>query len=58
MNDLFFVFVIVKVCCFDCFFKMVYELQPGPRESPIQCFIKRDRATSTYFLYVGLVPCE
>lgn len=32
--------------------------QPGPRESPIQCFIKRDRATSTYFLYVGLVPSE
>ncbi|KAI4381719.1 hypothetical protein MLD38_007768 [Melastoma candidum] len=32
--------------------------QPGPRENPIQCFIKRDRATSTYFLYYGLVPSE
>lgn len=32
--------------------------QPGPRESPIQCFIKRDRATSTYFLYFDLVPSE
>jgi len=32
--------------------------QPGPRESPIQCFIKRDRATSTYCLYYGLVPSE
>ncbi|CAH9146989.1 unnamed protein product [Cuscuta epithymum] len=30
--------------------------QPGPRESPIQCFIKRDRATSTYRLYLGLTP--
>ncbi|RZC58898.1 hypothetical protein C5167_006204, partial [Papaver somniferum] len=30
--------------------------QPGPRESPIQCFIKRERATSTYHLYLGLNP--
>ncbi|KAI3845832.1 hypothetical protein MKX03_031242 [Papaver bracteatum] len=30
--------------------------QPGPRESPIQCFIKRERATSTYHLYLGLTP--
>ncbi|KAK1297927.1 Tubby-like F-box protein 5 [Acorus calamus] len=30
--------------------------QPGPRESPIQCFIKRDRATSTFRLYLGLSP--
>ncbi|XP_050371966.1 tubby-like F-box protein 5 [Argentina anserina] len=32
--------------------------QPGPRESPMQCFIKRDRATSTFYLYFGLVPGE
>ncbi|XP_039045858.1 tubby-like F-box protein 2 [Hibiscus syriacus] len=32
--------------------------QPGPRESPIQCYIRRDRATSTYLLYFGLVPSE
>lgn len=30
--------------------------QPGPRDSPIQCFIRRDRATSTYLLYLGLSP--
>ncbi|KAL5713425.1 Tubby-like F-box protein 5 [Ranunculus cassubicifolius] len=30
--------------------------QPGPRENPIQCFIKRERATSTYRLYLGLSP--
>uniref|UniRef100_A0A7N1A7Q9 Tubby-like F-box protein n=1 Tax=Kalanchoe fedtschenkoi TaxID=63787 RepID=A0A7N1A7Q9_KALFE len=30
--------------------------QPGQREFPIQCFIKRDRATSTYLLYFGLSP--
>ncbi|KAF8405242.1 hypothetical protein HHK36_010143 [Tetracentron sinense] len=30
--------------------------QPGPRDSPIQCFIRRDRATSTYHLYLGLSP--
>ncbi|GAA0166232.1 scaffold/adaptor protein [Lithospermum erythrorhizon] len=32
--------------------------QPGPRDSPIQCFIKRDRATSSYRLYFGLTPSE
>ncbi|KAL1539540.1 Tubby-like F-box protein 5 [Salvia divinorum] len=30
--------------------------QPGPRESPIHCFIRRERATSTYRLYLGLTP--
>eukprot|EP01018_Ginkgo_biloba_P005761 Gb_28725 [translate_table: standard] len=30
--------------------------QPGPRDSPIQCFIRRDRTTSTYHLYLGLSP--
>ncbi|KAJ6405787.1 hypothetical protein OIU84_013701 [Salix udensis] len=30
--------------------------QPGPRDSPIQCFIKRERATSTYHLHLGLSP--
>ncbi|OMO84447.1 hypothetical protein COLO4_22054 [Corchorus olitorius] len=32
--------------------------QPGPRDAPIQCFIRRDRATSTYLLFYGLVPSE
>ncbi|EEF52593.1 tubby-like F-box protein 5 [Ricinus communis] len=30
--------------------------QPGPRDAPIQCFIRRERATSTYLLYLGLSP--
>ncbi|XP_028790952.1 tubby-like F-box protein 5 [Neltuma alba] len=30
--------------------------QPGPRETPMQCFIKRERATSKYHLYLGLSP--
>ncbi|XP_057975720.1 tubby-like F-box protein 5 [Malania oleifera] len=30
--------------------------QPGPRDSPIQCFIKRERASSTFQLYLGLSP--
>ncbi|GAV77124.1 F-box domain-containing protein/Tub domain-containing protein [Cephalotus follicularis] len=30
--------------------------QPGPRDGPIQCFIRRERATSTYRLYLGLSP--
>ncbi|KAK8996345.1 hypothetical protein V6N11_076582 [Hibiscus sabdariffa] len=32
--------------------------QPGPRESQIQCYIRRDRATSTYLLFYGLMPCK
>ncbi|CAN8300548.1 unnamed protein product [Cochlearia groenlandica] len=28
--------------------------QPGPRDSLVQCFIKRDRATQSYHLYLGL----
>ncbi|XP_059632676.1 tubby-like F-box protein 3 isoform X2 [Cornus florida] len=28
--------------------------QPGPRESLVQCFIKRNRSTQTYRLYLGL----
>ncbi|KAG6401907.1 hypothetical protein SASPL_138775 [Salvia splendens] len=32
--------------------------QPGPRDAPVQCFIKRDRATSTYRLCFGLTPSE
>jgi len=30
--------------------------QPGPRDNTVQCFIKRDRATSTYQLFLGLPP--
>ncbi|KNA08874.1 hypothetical protein SOVF_158770 [Spinacia oleracea] len=32
--------------------------QPGSRDQPIQCYIKRDRATSTFRLYYGLTPSE
>uniref|UniRef100_A0A2P2KLW2 Tubby-like F-box protein n=3 Tax=Rhizophora mucronata TaxID=61149 RepID=A0A2P2KLW2_RHIMU len=32
--------------------------QPGPRDSLIQCFIRRDPATSMYLLHYGLVPSE
>ncbi|KAJ7197876.1 hypothetical protein O6H91_Y502600 [Diphasiastrum complanatum] len=30
--------------------------QPGPRDATVQCFIKRDRAASSYSLYLGLSP--
>ena len=42
----------VSSICVDLF--SVY--QPGPRDTPIQCFIKRERVTSTYRLYLGLSP--
>ncbi|KAL6657144.1 hypothetical protein ACP70R_004924 [Stipagrostis hirtigluma subsp. patula] len=28
--------------------------QPGPRDAPLKCFIRRDRTTQTYYLYIGL----
>lgn len=28
--------------------------QPGPRDATVQCFIKRERTSSTYHLYLGL----
>ncbi|XP_031104747.1 tubby-like F-box protein 7 [Ipomoea triloba] len=30
--------------------------QPGPRDAPLQCFIKRDKKNSTFYLYLGLSP--
>ncbi|KAI9074234.1 hypothetical protein K1719_043799 [Acacia pycnantha] len=32
--------------------------QPGPIDFPIQCYIKRNRETSTYLLYLGPEPSE
>ncbi|KAM7260016.1 hypothetical protein ACFE04_015757 [Oxalis oulophora] len=32
--------------------------QPGPRDSLIQCFIRRCRSTQTYYLYLGLTTGE
>lgn len=30
--------------------------QPGPREKVMQCFIRREKSTSTFYLYLGLSP--
>ncbi|XP_016470344.1 tubby-like F-box protein 7 [Nicotiana tabacum] len=30
--------------------------QPGPRDSPLQCFIKRDKKNATFYLYLALSP--
>uniref|UniRef100_A0A0C9S6J6 Tubby-like F-box protein n=1 Tax=Wollemia nobilis TaxID=56998 RepID=A0A0C9S6J6_9CONI len=30
--------------------------QPGPRDPPMQCFIKREKESSTYYLYLGFTP--
>ncbi|KAK8703955.1 hypothetical protein V6N13_047593 [Hibiscus sabdariffa] len=32
--------------------------QPGPKDGLIQCFIKRNRSTQTYYLYLGLTKVE
>ncbi|KAI8006758.1 Tubby-like F-box protein 7 [Camellia lanceoleosa] len=30
--------------------------QPGPRDSPLQCLIRRNKKNSTFYLYLGLNP--
>lgn len=48
-------FLLVAACI--RLFKFIYAmsvLQPGPRESPVQCFIRRNRSTQTFHLYLGL----
>ncbi|XP_058100833.1 tubby-like F-box protein 7 [Magnolia sinica] len=30
--------------------------QPGPRDLPLQCVIKRNKKNSTFYLYLGLTP--
>ncbi|PKA51003.1 Tubby-like F-box protein 6 [Apostasia shenzhenica] len=32
--------------------------QPGPREFPLQCFIKRNRTTQTFYLYLGVTQSK
>ncbi|GAB4849142.1 Tubby-like F-box protein 5 [Ancistrocladus abbreviatus] len=44
-------------CCGRLTFPISLK-QPGPHDLPIQCYIKRDRATSTFRLYFGLTPSE
>ncbi|XP_064948029.1 tubby-like F-box protein 6 isoform X2 [Musa acuminata AAA Group] len=37
--------------------KLTYPIslkQPGPRDFPLQCFIRRNQSTQTYHLYLGL----
>ena len=50
----------VLICYYFCIFFLCADpfclYQPGPRDSPIQCFIRRERMTSTYCLYLGLSP--
>lgn len=35
-----------------------YIVQPGPRDSPLQCLIKRDKKNATFYLYLSLAPCK
>ncbi|KAH7522990.1 hypothetical protein JRO89_XSUnG0085800 [Xanthoceras sorbifolium] len=32
--------------------------QPGPRDSPHKCLIKRNKKTSTFYLHLALTPCS
>ncbi|KAM7276744.1 hypothetical protein ACFE04_018610 [Oxalis oulophora] len=32
--------------------------QPGPRDSLLQCYIKRNRSNQTYYLYLGVNQCK
>ncbi|PPR90813.1 hypothetical protein GOBAR_AA29863 [Gossypium barbadense] len=51
-------FSLLEIISFDFVDGRTGYFDPGPHESPIQCYIRRDRATSTYLLFYGLVPCK
>jgi hypothetical protein len=36
-----------------CLNHRLFKTQPGPRELPMQCFIKRNKKNSTFLLYLG-----
>lgn len=36
----------------------LWFLQPGPCDFPHQCLIKRNKKTSTFYLYLAFTPCE
>lgn len=36
----------------------LFLMQPGPRDFPNQCLIKRNKKTSTFYLYLSLSPCK
>lgn len=33
---------------------VIFFMQPGPRDSLVQCYIKRNRSNQTYYLFLGL----
>lgn len=36
----------------------VVVIQPGPKDFAIQCFIKRNKKNSMFYLYLGLTPSK
>ncbi|KAJ4787796.1 Tubby-like F-box protein [Rhynchospora pubera] len=42
------------VSCGQITFPSSLKQQPGPKDSPVQCFIKRNKKNSTFSLYLGL----
>uniref|UniRef100_A0A452ZJJ8 Tubby C-terminal domain-containing protein n=1 Tax=Aegilops tauschii subsp. strangulata TaxID=200361 RepID=A0A452ZJJ8_AEGTS len=32
----------------------IFSAQPGPRDAPMHCFIRRNKSTSTFYLYLSL----
>jgi hypothetical protein len=38
---------VLNLCC-------LHNVQPGPKESTLKCFIRRNRTTQTYYLYIGI----
>ena len=48
-SSFFLVCLINSFCCY---------LQPGPREGLLKCFIKRNRCSQTYFLFLSLTNGE
>jgi len=48
------IFIAFRILLIDLISPLICKLQPGPRDAPLKCFIRRNRATQSYFLCIGV----
>ena len=48
------IFIAFRILLIDLISPLICNLQPGPRDAPLKCFIRRNRATQSYFLCIGV----
>ncbi|KAH0463044.1 hypothetical protein IEQ34_007626 [Dendrobium chrysotoxum] len=46
--------ILLSAISVNCHHACLVWVQPGPRDTPMQCFMKRDHEKSTFYLYLGI----